>query len=54
MSPEDLLKGTFCALEQCGLLLRDTNILYRSGSYPSTVVLTAFARGNVECKHNGR
>jgi AbiV family abortive infection protein len=44
MTPEDLLKGAFYALEQCGLLLRDANILYRSGSYPSTVVLTAFAR----------
>ena len=44
MSPEDLLKGTFYALEQCGLLLRHANILYRSGSYLSTVVLTAFAR----------
>src|SRR5258708_39176736 len=44
MSPEDLLKGTFYALEQCGLLLRDANILYRNGSYASTIVLAAFAR----------
>ncbi|SRR5258708_197242 len=44
MSPEDLLKGTFYALEQCGLLLRDANILYRNGSYASTVVQAAFAR----------
>jgi hypothetical protein len=29
MSPETLLKGVVYALEQCGLLLRDANILYR-------------------------
>jgi AbiV family abortive infection protein len=39
-----LLKGTAYALEQCGLLLRDANILYRNGSYASAIVLTAFAR----------
>ncbi len=44
MSPEELLKGTFYALEQCGLLLRDANIQYRNGSYASTIVLAAFAR----------
>src|SRR5258708_17629737 len=44
MSPEDLLKGAAYALEQCGLLLRDANILYRNGSYASAVVLTAYAR----------
>ncbi len=44
MSPEELLKGTFYALEQCGLLLRDANILYRSGSYASTIVLAAFSK----------
>ncbi len=44
MSPEDLLKGTFYALEQCGVLLRDANILYRNGSYASTIVLAAFGR----------
>ncbi len=43
MSPEVLLKGTFLALEQCGLLLRDANILYQNGSYASTIVLAAFA-----------
>jgi AbiV family abortive infection protein len=39
-----LLQGAVYALEQCGLLLRDANILYRSGSYASAVVLAAFAR----------
>src|SRR5713101_2561675 len=44
MSPETLLIGVIYALEQCGLLLRDANILYRNRSYASAVVLTAFAR----------
>jgi AbiV family abortive infection protein len=44
VSPEYLLKGAAYALEQCGLLLRDANILYRKCSYASTVVLTAFAQ----------
>jgi AbiV family abortive infection protein len=39
-----LLEGAALALEQCGLLLRDANILYRSGSYGNAVVLAAFAR----------
>jgi AbiV family abortive infection protein len=39
-----LLKGAAYSLEQCGLLLRDANILYRSGSYASAIALTAFAR----------
>jgi AbiV family abortive infection protein len=43
MTPEDLLKGAFYALEQCGLLLRDANILYRNRSYANTIVLAAFA-----------
>jgi AbiV family abortive infection protein len=30
-------------LEQCGLLLRDANVLYRNGSYSSAVVLAKFA-----------
>jgi hypothetical protein len=52
MSPEDLLKGTFYALEQCGLLLRDANILYRSGSAvakPAASVANAayFAKFNI-------
>jgi AbiV family abortive infection protein len=44
MSPEDLFKNPFYALEQSGLLLRDANILYRRGSYATTIVLAAFAR----------
>lgn len=44
VSAEYLLKGAAYALEQCGRLLRDANILYRSQSYASSVVLTAFAR----------
>jgi AbiV family abortive infection protein len=39
-----LLEGFAYSLEQCGCLLRDANILYRNGSYASTVVLAAFAR----------
>jgi AbiV family abortive infection protein len=39
-----LLKGAVYALEQCGLLLRDASILYRSRSYASAVTLAAFAR----------
>ncbi len=39
-----LLEGASYALEQCGLLLRDANILFRGGSFSSTVVLAAFAR----------
>lgn len=41
--PEYLLKGAAYALEQCGVLLRDAALLYRSGAYPSAVVLAAFA-----------
>jgi len=44
VTPQYLLRGAVYALEQCGLLLRDANILYRAGSYASAVVLTAFAR----------
>jgi AbiV family abortive infection protein len=44
VTSEFLLKGAVYSLEQCGLLLRDANILYRSGSYASAFVLTAFAR----------
>src|SRR6516162_8496916 len=44
VTSEFLLQGAVYALEQCGLLLRDANVLYRSGSYASAVVLAAFAR----------
>jgi AbiV family abortive infection protein len=44
VTPEYLLKGAAYALEQCGLLLQDANLLYRNGSYASAVALAAFAR----------
>jgi AbiV family abortive infection protein len=44
VSPQYLLEGAVYALEQCGLLLRDANVLYRSGSYATAVALAAFAQ----------
>ena len=44
VTPEYLLEGAAYALEQCGLLLRDANLLYRSGSYASAVALALFAQ----------
>jgi AbiV family abortive infection protein len=44
VSPQYLLEGAVYALEQCGRLLRDANLLYRNGSYASAVALAAFAR----------
>lgn len=44
VTPKYLLEGAVYALEQCGLLLRDANLLYRSQSYASAVALAAFAR----------
>jgi AbiV family abortive infection protein len=44
VTPEYLLKGAVYALQQCGLLLRDANLLYRSGSYATALGLAAFAR----------
>jgi AbiV family abortive infection protein len=43
VTPDYLLKGAGYALEQCGVLLRDAALLYRSGAYASAVVLAAFA-----------
>ena len=43
VTPKYLLHGYAYTLEQCGLLLRDANVLFRSRSYASTIVLTAFA-----------
>src|SRR5215831_8234472 len=40
VTPEYLLEGAAYALEQCGLLLRDANLLYQSGSYVSAVALS--------------
>ena len=48
VTPQYLLQGTWYALEQCGLLLRDANELYRSNSYANALVLTAFARENLD------
>jgi AbiV family abortive infection protein len=44
VTPEYLLEGAAYALEQCGLLLRDANVLYRNGSYASAVALAALAQ----------
>src|SRR5262245_21772593 len=44
VNPKFLLEGAAYALEQCGLLLRDANLLYRNGSYASAVALAAFAQ----------
>jgi AbiV family abortive infection protein len=44
VTPQYLLQGAWYALEQCGLLLRDANILCRSGSYASAIALVGFAR----------
>jgi AbiV family abortive infection protein len=44
VSHKYLLEGAAYALEQCGLLLGDANVLYRNGSYASAVALAAFAR----------
>jgi AbiV family abortive infection protein len=44
ITPRYLLEGAVYALEQCGLLLRDSNLLYRNGSYASAVAMAAFAR----------
>jgi hypothetical protein len=43
VSPQYLLEGAVYALEQCGLLLRDANLLYRNGSYSSAVAVALFA-----------
>jgi AbiV family abortive infection protein len=44
ITPQYLLEGAVYALEQCGLLLRDANLLYRSGSYATAVALAEFAQ----------
>jgi AbiV family abortive infection protein len=44
VSPQHLLHGAVYALEQCGVLLRDANVLYRSESYANAVVLARFAQ----------
>src|SRR5215475_183400 len=44
VTPQYLLHGAVYALEQCGLLLRDANLLYESGSYATAIALAAFAQ----------
>ena len=44
VTPTYLLEGAAYALEQCGLLLRDANLLYRNDSYASAVAVALFAR----------
>jgi AbiV family abortive infection protein len=44
VTSEYVLEGAAYALEQCGLLLRDANTLYRAKAYASAVALAAFAR----------
>ena len=44
VTPQYLLEGAAYALEQCGLLLRDANLLYRSGSNASAVAVALFAQ----------
>jgi len=44
VTPQFLLQGSCYALEQCGILLHDATTLYIAESYPSAVVLAAFAR----------
>jgi hypothetical protein len=48
ITPQYLLEGAVYALEQCGLLLRDANLLYRSGSYATAVPL------DLGCRHSLR
>jgi AbiV family abortive infection protein len=42
-TPHFLLEGAAFSLEQCGVFLRDADLLYRSGSYTNGVALAAFA-----------
>jgi AbiV family abortive infection protein len=43
LRPQFLLEGTVYALEQGGLLLRDSVLLYRNGHYASAAALALFA-----------
>jgi AbiV family abortive infection protein len=44
VSPKYLIEGAAYALEQCGLLLRDANLLYQNGSYASAAAVALFAQ----------
>jgi AbiV family abortive infection protein len=51
VSPKYLLEGAAYSLEQCGLLIRDANLLYQNGSYASALALAAFAQEELgQCK----
>ena len=43
LSPTDLMKGAYYAIEQAGLLLHDAFALYKEGRYSSAVVLAVFS-----------
>jgi AbiV family abortive infection protein len=43
MTPQSLLRGAVYSLEQCGLLLGDSKLLYEHGSYATALALAAFA-----------
>ncbi|SRR6266852_6234338 len=44
VSASILLKGSWYALEQCGILLRDASALYAAKAYPSAVALAMIGR----------
>jgi AbiV family abortive infection protein len=44
ITPQSLLHGAVYSLEQCGLLLGDSKLLYEHGSYATALALAAFAR----------
>lgn len=47
INPQYILEGAVYALEQGGLLLHDSVLLYRNGKYASAIVLTLFAREEI-------
>ena len=54
LTPQYILQGYAYALEQCGQLLRDANVLYRNQSYASALVLAAFAQETWTLNHTAR
>jgi AbiV family abortive infection protein len=44
ISAQSLLHGAVYSLEQCGLLLGDSRLLYEHGSYATALAVAAFAR----------
>jgi AbiV family abortive infection protein len=47
VTPQYLLEGAVYALEQGGLLLHDSMLLYQNGKYASAIVIALFAREEV-------